>query len=58
MGLLAAKLADQGALATGVSANEARDVLWTTNSAQVFDLLVRQRGWSLTRASSRPCRKS
>ena len=49
MGLLAAKLADQGALATGVSANEARDVLWTTNSAQVFDLLVRQRSWSLTR---------
>jgi AcrR family transcriptional regulator len=49
MSLLAAKLADEGALATGVSADEARDVLWTTNSAQVFDLLVNQRGWPLPR---------
>ena len=49
MSLLAAKLADDGALASGVSADEARDVLWTTNSAQVFDLLVNQRGWPLPR---------
>jgi AcrR family transcriptional regulator len=29
-----------------VSADEARDVLWTHNSAEVWDLLVNQRGWT------------
>ena len=33
-------------LAPGISAREARDVLWTYNSAEVFQLLVLQRGWS------------
>jgi hypothetical protein len=29
-----------------VSVNEARDVLWTYNSAELYDLLVLHRGWS------------
>jgi AcrR family transcriptional regulator len=33
-------------LAPGISAREARDVLWTYNSAELFQLLVLQRGWS------------
>jgi AcrR family transcriptional regulator len=33
-------------LRRGVSATEARDVLWTHNSVELWDLLVRQRGWS------------
>ena len=36
-------------LRRGVSAAEARDVLWTYNSVEVWDLLVRQRGWSEAR---------
>jgi len=36
-------------LRRGVTAVEARDVLWTYNSVEVWDLLVRQRGWSTTR---------
>jgi hypothetical protein len=35
-----------GDLASGISAQEARDVLWTYNSAELFQLLVLQRGWS------------
>jgi AcrR family transcriptional regulator len=33
-------------LRKGVSEAEARDVLWTFNSLELWDLLVRQRGWS------------
>lgn len=47
MTLFAKQLRDSGRLA--VSADEARDLLWTHNSPQVYDLLVGQRGWSLTR---------
>ncbi len=36
-------------LRAGVSEREARDVLWTYNSVEMWDLLVRQRGWSLRR---------
>ena len=32
-----------------VSANEARDVLWTYFSAEVYELLVLERGWSTKR---------
>ncbi len=35
-----------GHLRPGVSVEEARDVLWTYNSAELYDLLVLQRGWS------------
>ena len=31
---------------SGVTASEARDVLWTYNSAELFQLLVLERGWS------------
>ncbi len=36
-------------LRRGVSVTEARDVLWMHNSVEVWDLLVRQRGWTPTR---------
>ncbi len=36
-------------LRRGVSADEARDVLWTHNSVEVWDLLVNQRGWPAER---------
>lgn len=45
MTLFAGALHDQGHLRPGVSANEARDVLWTYNSAELFQLLVLERGW-------------
>ena len=34
-----------GHLRKGVSRTEARDVLWSHNSVEMWDLLVRQRGW-------------
>lgn len=46
MGRFAQLLADRGVLRPGLSAEEARDLLWTLNSLAVHDLLVRQRGWS------------
>lgn len=42
-------LHDGGHLRHGVSADEARDVLWTHNSVEVWDLLVNQRGWTAQR---------
>lgn len=50
MTLFANKLLDSGRLKA--SPEEARDILWTLNSAQVYDLLVEQRGWSLQRYES------
>lgn len=46
MTMFARALHDDGHLRPGVSANEARDVLWTCNSAELFQLLVLERGWS------------
>ncbi len=46
MGRFAQLLADRGVLRPGMSAEEARDLLWTLNSMAVHDLLVLQRGWS------------
>jgi hypothetical protein len=46
MGRFAQLLADRGVLRPGMSAQEARDLLWTLNSMAVHDLLVLQRGWS------------
>lgn len=46
MTLFARALHDDGHLRPGISANEARDVLWTCNSAELFQLLVLERGWS------------
>src|SRR6266508_4411102 len=45
MGRFAQRLADRGVLRPGLSAEDARDVLWTLNSMAVHDLLVVQRGW-------------
>jgi AcrR family transcriptional regulator len=46
MTLFARALHDDGHLRPGVTTNEARDVLWTYNSAELFQLLVLDRGWS------------
>ena len=46
MSMFARALHERGHLRAGVSAATARDVLWTYNSAEVFELLVLQRGWS------------
>jgi len=46
MTLFARALHDDGYLRPGISTNEARDVLWTCNSAELFQLLVLERGWS------------
>ena len=46
MTLFARALHDDGSLRPGISTSEARDVLWTYNSAELFQLLVLERGWS------------
>jgi AcrR family transcriptional regulator len=38
-------LHDSGRLRAGVTVEEARDVLWTYNSAEIWELLVVKRGW-------------
>lgn len=42
-------LRSEGFLRRGVSPAEARDVLWAHNSVELWDLLVRQRGWTAKR---------
>ena len=49
MRMFAADLAARGHLREGVTTNEARDVLWTYNSAELYRLLVIGRGWSAPR---------
>ncbi len=46
MTMFARTLRDRGHLRRGVTVAAARDALWTYNSAELFDLLVLQRGWS------------
>jgi len=46
MTAFATHLHEGGHLRAGVSPEHARDVLWTHNSVELWDLLVRQRGWS------------
>jgi AcrR family transcriptional regulator len=46
MTIFARALHDDGHLRPGISTNEARDVLWTYNSAELFQLLVLERGWT------------
>ncbi|MEA2826095.1 MAG: hypothetical protein QOG43_534 [Actinomycetota bacterium] len=46
MTVFAQELQAGGHLRPGVSVEEARDVLWTYNSAEVYELLVLGRGWS------------
>lgn len=50
MTLFAQQLADSGQLV--VLQDEARDLLWTLNSVQLYDLLVMRRGWSPQRYES------
>jgi AcrR family transcriptional regulator len=49
MRLLAKELIDTGALRDELTVDEVADVLWTTNSPEVYQLLVRQRGWKPAR---------
>jgi AcrR family transcriptional regulator len=46
LGGLAAQLAESRAMRSGLSVDDARDIIWTLCSTTVHDLLVRQRGWS------------
>ena len=46
MSMFARTLHEAGHLRVGVSVAEARDVLWTYNSAELFQLLVIERSWS------------
>lgn len=45
----ARQLQDKGVLREGVTLEEARDVLWLYSSAELYELLVLRRGWSLGR---------
>ncbi len=42
-------LAERGYLRDGVSVAQAADVIWTCTSAELYELLVLQRGWPLRR---------
>jgi AcrR family transcriptional regulator len=46
MTMFAQHLHRDGSLARGIGMREARDVLWTYNSAELYQLLVLERGWS------------
>jgi hypothetical protein len=41
----AGALHEEGHFRSGVSMEEARDLLWSHNSPELYDLLVLQRGW-------------
>jgi hypothetical protein len=45
MGRFAQLLTDRGALRPGLTAEHARDILWTLASHATYDQLVTQRGW-------------
>jgi hypothetical protein len=49
MGRFAQHLRETGALRPEMSVDEARDVLWTLNSHEVYRMLVEDRGWSQKR---------
>jgi len=42
-------LAERGHLRQGVTVEEAADVLWTSSSVELYELLVLRRGWPLPR---------
>lgn len=46
MRLLAADIAATGALRSDISVDQVADIIWSMNSAEYYDLLVHQRGWS------------
>ena len=45
----ARRLHDRGELRDGVTLAQARDVLWTYSSPELYELLVLRRGWALER---------
>jgi AcrR family transcriptional regulator len=49
MTIHAQRLFNDGHLRAGVTVEEARDVLWTYNAPEVYDLLVQRRGWDVER---------
>ncbi|MGZ4673726.1 MAG: TetR/AcrR family transcriptional regulator [Ilumatobacteraceae bacterium] len=49
MTMFAQHLAAGGHLRADISIEEARDVLWTHNSVELWDLLANQRGWATER---------
>lgn len=49
MTMLGQHLLDTGGLRTGIDVEEVRDVLWTYNSVELYELLVLERGWALDR---------
>ena len=46
MEFFARHLHDGGHLRSGMAVDEARDVLWTYNSPELYDLLAMRRGWT------------
>ena len=49
---LATDLASAGGLRAGLSIDDAADVIWVTNSTEVYLLLTTERGWSADRYES------
>ena len=49
MAAMAGQLVRLGQLRHGLDVDQVRDILWTMNSTEVYELLVRHRGWSLDR---------
>lgn len=49
MTIHAQRLFDDGHLRAGLTVEEARDVLWTFNAPEMYELLVRRRGWDAER---------
>jgi len=47
LGALATHLDEGGHLRPGLSAERARDLLWTIHSTEVYELLVLERGWPI-----------
>jgi AcrR family transcriptional regulator len=47
LGALAAHLAEGDHLRPGLTAEQARDLLWTIHSTEVYELLVLERGWPI-----------
>jgi AcrR family transcriptional regulator len=49
MTAFATHLHDSRSLRRGITIEHARDVLWTYNAVEIYDLLVNERGWSVDR---------
>jgi hypothetical protein len=47
MSAMAAQLVRLGHLRTGLTRSEVRDILWTFNSSEIYELLVLRRGWKV-----------